>query len=178
MTDIKGSIQVTKTRFFLSSDIQYNLLFLKDRLLFIKAGGQFRQLEYIVFYFGAIAALVTFLANLVGTPTGLVILFSALASGVVTGLIKIFKDKKKSDYIMHRLEYLAVEDVIGFDKNNFEMLFNEIMKIELKRSMLGLNGFRIGILRIESKNKMQFDITSSEDFDKGKKLISSLIPNR
>jgi hypothetical protein len=40
MLDIKGTFRVNKIRVF-KSNIQYQLIFLKDRVLFIKIGGQF-----------------------------------------------------------------------------------------------------------------------------------------
>jgi hypothetical protein len=160
MLDIQGFFRVNKIR-MVQSNIQYVVLFLKDRMLFVKVGSQFAD------------------GGLAGAIAG-----SALG-GAIGGLIGSSIDQKlqksagkKQDEKIKSFNDMSIEDLIQMDKNNFELLYGEIINIDIKRSSFSLNGARTGLLTIESKKKENFEIAPNQNYEDCHKTLQLILPEK
>jgi hypothetical protein len=160
MLEVKGSFRVNKVR-AIQSNIQYAILFLKDRMIFVKIGGQFAD--------GGLAGAIA--GGAVGGAVG------AIIGSSIDQKIQKSASKRKEEKIKS-LNEMSIEDLIQMDKNNFEMLYGEIIGIEVKNATFSLNGARTGVLTILSKKKEKFDIAPNQNFDECYNIINTILPEK
>lgn len=169
--DVKGSIAVKKNNMW-TGNIYYQVLFLKDRLLFIRTGNQ----DIISIIFPVIG--VTGLGPIVGKFYGAI---GYLVGGMLGGLIgfgigAIFAkmNKAKLNDRLNNLRDKSIEEIIKADKKKFEISYNDITNIKVNDSMVGLYGLRLGALIIEGVKKLKFDIIDTQRPEEIKRLVSSI----
>jgi hypothetical protein len=160
LLEVKGSFRVNKIR-MIQSNIQYAVLFLTDRLVFVKIGGQFADGGFVGTAVGG--ALGGALGGLVGSAVDLKIQKSAT-------------DKKNQK--VKALNELSVEELLGRDKQNFEIYYGDIIKIEMKHSVISLNGNRTGVFNILGKKLDKFDIAPGQDYQECERVVSSILPGK
>jgi len=159
MLDIKGTFRVTKVR-ALKSNIQYQILFLKDKALFVKTGGQMAD--------GGLGGILGgSLGGMIGAGIG-----TAIDAKVRKSLDKKIKDKVSSLVDMEETE------IINLDKNNFAFPYEEIFKMKMKKSFMSLNGARTGVLVIEGKKKEIYDICVNQQYDECERIVHLILPDK
>jgi hypothetical protein len=148
---------------WMGSNLQYALIFTKDRLLFAKIGGQF--------------------ADMTGATTAA----GVALGGAVGGAIGAMADQKSSTSKVQKqdekgriMTELDPQETLKKDKDNFEILYSTIMKVQIKKSSIGINGARTGIFKMQLHDRIEsFDIAPNQDFEKCKNLvISSNLQNK
>jgi hypothetical protein len=185
MLEVIGSFKVNKLR-WTTGNIQFAILFLKDRMLFDKVGGQFADL-----YMGAFLG---FLVGLVGANVGANVfganVFGTFISGVVGagvggGVGYIIEEKLRKQSFKEReekiksLTKLSINEIIKLDKNNFEIIYKDIFKIEIKKtSGVGSTGARVGTLSIEGKKKEKYDIIMNQKFEECEKIVKEVLSDK
>lgn len=159
MLEVKGTFRVNKVNMW-SSNIQYAVLFFEDRMIFVKIGGQFAD------------------GGLGGAIAGGL-------GGALGGLIGSLIDQKlqrspslKKEGKVKSFEAMTIDDLLRLDKKNFEVYYGDIMRIEMKKSAMSLNGPRTGTLSIQRKKKEKFDIAPSQKYDDCLNVIQSLLPGK
>jgi len=150
MIQLTGAFRVTKVKMF-GGNVQYAALFLKDKVIFAKIGGQFSDPLW-----GALVGLTV--GGAVGAMVG-----QKIGQRTVTK-----KQEKKTDV----LKNLSEEKILKADKNNFEVLYSDVSNIEIKKSSTGINGPRTGTLGL-GKNK--FDITFGQKYEDCEKIIKKVL---
>ena len=159
MIDVKGSFVVGRN-YKWSSNIKYQMLFLEDRLLFVRVTGLSLEMIGLV----TLVALVVFFFFLGSSFFGLIGAIVGAGLGAFIGLIpqKIFvkKAKRKNEELRNRMPS-SVDDAMEADKKNFQIKYDDILKTEIKESSSGgtaTYGINRGILFIDGKEKIRLDI--------------------
>jgi uncharacterized protein YcfJ len=163
MLDTKGHFVVNKNRVW-GSNIQYTVLALEDRLIFMKTGGQFAES-------GA--------ASIAGAALG----------GMLGGFIGNAIDSKVQKTVMERAneklsKYNAMmeQQILRADKANFVLRAEEVSKITFKKSgyNLAFQNKRTGVLTIEILNgKLQkYDILKKSSIEDTLNLLKQIFPNK
>ncbi len=160
MLDIKGSFRVNKVR-AIQSNIQYAVLFLSDRMLFAKIGGQFAD--------GGLGGAIA--GGVVGGAIG-----GLLGSAIDQKMNK--KSAEKNEKRVRNLAEMSADEVLHLDKNNFELLFGDITTIEMKKSAISLNGPRTGVMSIEGLRKERLDIAPNQDFEECRRTVAMLLQSK
>ena len=157
MVDIQGSFIVTKVK-WTGGNKQYSMLFLKDRLVFVKTGGQWSDPQLVYAIPGAA------IGGAVGGLVG-----AAVASKVSKSNFKKVKEKEKT------AKGLSVETILRGDKNNFQVLYKDIKKLEVKKSNVGVNGARLGVFKVNGNG---FDITIGQKYENCEKVVKKFLGNK
>ncbi len=147
MVDVRGAFRVNKVNWS-SSNLQYAVLFLKDRLIFAKIGGQFADSGI-----GMIVGITAFGA--VGTAFGQRI------------DEKLGAKAKKNET---KIKKMSVDDILKLDKVNFQIFYKDIKSVAIKKSRLGINGQRVGVFTV---NGNKFDIAVKQKYDECEKLAKN-----
>ncbi len=130
--EIIGAFRVNKVN-MLTSNVQYTVLFLKDRLVFARTGGQFADL----------------------TLPGI-----------------------GSDTALSVLTRMSVEQIIAMHKKNIQILYGEITRVDLGRSMVGVNGGRAGTITIHHGKKDKFDLALGQKYEACLNVVRSALPDK
>ena len=169
MQDLPPHIYLTKVHWG-SSNVQYAVLFLQDRMLFVKTGGQFGNMEKGQ-WIGAIAG------GILGGAVG-----GVLASEAGRRLeSKLRKDKTDPrDKKLATISQTDIDNILKLDKKNFEVLYQNINMVTLKKSIIGVSGARIGVFTLdaEQRKKESFDIAVNQDFKGCVELVKSFLPDK
>jgi hypothetical protein len=164
--DIRGSFTVRK-KSVLTSNIDYKILFLDDRLLFVKIGDQIILLIGL-FIFIAVVVSFTMIFGIIGA------LVAGFIGGGLWGLIIALLSKnqqKKADHLISNISsYPSAEDVIRADKKNFSIPFSEISDIQVQQTTTGLHG----ILFISTDKNYKFDIIDQKPLTELEVFVSSI----
>jgi hypothetical protein len=122
MPDILGIFRVNKHKFW-KSDIQYAVMLFKDRILFVKIGGQFAD--------GGTGAII---GSILGGAAG------GMLGGMIGGRIGQGIEGKtggsrdmKREKTMQAIQDLSIEELLQTDKNNFQIPYEEINYIKIKK---------------------------------------------
>jgi len=145
MSDDFSAIKVNKVN-WASSNIQYYLIFKQDRLLFVKIGGQFAD--------GGL-----------GTVTGAVLggVIGAAIGSAVDSRLKKRSDQKKG-LLVQDLFQKNDDEIMALDKKNYRVMYNDIKNVQMKKSAMGINGARAGVLTLETVKKENYDIVAGQDY--------------
>ena len=158
MVEVKGSFRVNKIK-WTGLDIQYAILFLKDRMLFVKVGGQFAD---------------TGIGAVIGGVAG---------GGIGAGLGHVIEEKvrgssfKKREDKIKSFEKMSIDELLKMDKKNFDIPYKDISKIEIKKGV-GISGPRTGVLSIEGKKKEKFNIAINQKFEECEKIVKEALPDK
>jgi len=131
---------------WMSSNVQYYVIFYPNKMLFAKIGGQFADQG-------------------LGTVTGAVLggVIGSMVGGAIDSKLGKRSNEKKTEK-MRELFEMSPEEILAQDKKNFQILFNDVNKIFMKQSKMGVNGARAGVLEIEHNKKEKFDIAQGQSF--------------
>ena len=145
MSDDFSAIKVNKVS-WASLNIQYYIIFKQDRLLFVKIGGQFAD--------GGL-----------GTITGAVLggAIGAAIGSAVDSRLKKRSDQKKG-LLIQDLFQKNDDEIMSLDKKNYKVMYDDIKTVQLKKSTIGLNGARAGVLTLETAKKENYDIVVGQDY--------------
>jgi hypothetical protein len=181
MPDFKNFFVVNKNNIWMQN-IQYTVLILKDRLIFVKTGGQDADTNINLLkgaQFGVIiGACLGGILNLIieGTFTEIARLgtIGGFAGLLIGGAIGFFLEKRKkpSNVLEYakailRLKGMTEEQILEADKDNFVIIYEEISKLKIKKNYVNFayRKPRLGILTIEFFNKkpQNYDISVKSD---------------
>jgi len=159
MADIIGSFRVNKIR-WTGADIQYAILFLKDRMVFAKVGGQFADF------------------NIGGTVGGVV--GGAVGAGVGSLIEKKLRKSPsdKRDEKIKSFSEMPADEIIKLDKNNFEIFYKDTSKIEIKNPFKGVMGLGNWSLSIEGKRKEKFVIAPKQKVEECQKIVKKVLSDK
>ena len=187
--EIVGSLRVNTVKVF-GSNIQYALLLLKDRMLFVKVGGQFADFRYILLGY-ALPMLVFGLAGLflgwliLGSVEQAVFLEWGMMGGASLGMMggiwvgailaKKIRPSRRKTAELKDLANFSEDELINRDKRNFMILFEDISRIELQKLPFGINGPCAGKIEIGWD---KYDIAPGQNYDEIAALVSGLLPTK
>ncbi|CAI82347.1 glycine zipper 2TM domain-containing protein [Dehalococcoides mccartyi] len=192
MADIKGYIIAAKNNIS-SPNIKYGVVFLADRMLFIKIDQSMltevlsseKWLQLIIFgaMFGASGSIIG--ALIFETPEWALL---GLAIGALVGVfigneVSQYMNKKEGiteNTISQRLIDLSPEELLKLNKRNFEVLYKKIRSADYTRSnfhLLYVNS-RSGILtlNLEGFESERYDISAKRSFDETLELLRKMLP--
>ncbi len=177
--DIPGSFAVNRFR-ILAPTIQYSLLFFKDRVLFIKIGGQFADTRYSLvavvpeLIFGFLGYIWGYyLIGRIGSH--IYLLLGAICGAYIGSVVanRVLKPSPKRASVLKNLTNLSEDELLNRDKGNFVIPFEEISDIDLQKSQFGFFvGPRVGIIAI---NGNKYDIAPGQSYDECLCLVDSLL---
>jgi hypothetical protein len=168
-------VRLTKER--LRANIQYAVLFLPDRMVFVKIGGQFAEggkedLKERFLY-----------ATSPATP------YKDLAKGK---LIRVTppsvveataREKSANDEKVRKLSQLPAEELLALDKANFELFHSDIRLVEIKKAnFMGQKGIfteaKNGHLAIEGDKKEKFLVSPVQDLEECIAIFEKFLPGK
>jgi hypothetical protein len=160
VVEVKGSFRVNKLK-WATMNTQYAILFLKERMVFVKVGGQFAD---------------TGIGAVIGGVAG---------GGIGAGLGQVIEEKvrgssfKKRENKIKSFEKMSIDKLLKMDKKNFEIPYKDISKIGIKKTLIGgLNGPRTGVLLIEGKKKEKFDICLNQKYEECEKIVKEVLSDK
>jgi len=165
MVEVLGTFRVNKLNFW-GANIQYMLLFLRDRLLFVKVGGQFAD------------GLTSSGAAIGGAAGGLI--GAAIGYKLGQKYDKSQREKKVFETAtrINRFSEMSVDELIKLEKANFEISYNKITKIEIGKSIYSMYGPRTGTLLIQGEKKETFDIAPNQDLNFCVETVRNLLADK
>jgi hypothetical protein len=131
MSDIIGAFRINKVK-VIGNNVQYTILFMKDRLVFLVTGGQFAD---------------------------------------------ILQSQAKQEQLQ-RLGQMSSDEIKQLDKRNFQLSYGDIIGIEIKESIIGLNSARTGSLSIITNKKDKYDIAPGQNFEVCRDIVREALPNK
>ena len=196
MLDFKNFFVVNKNN-VLSQNIQYTVLILKDRLIFVKTGGQnadtnitlVKGAQYGVIIGGCLGGILTLIIE--GSFTGIARLgtIGGVAGLLIGGAIGFFLEKRKkpSNVLEYaktiiRLKGMTEEQILDSDKDNFVIRNEEISSLNIKKSDANFiyRKPRLGVLTIELLNQKQqsYDISVKSDINITTLGLQKVLPKK
>jgi hypothetical protein len=181
MLDFKDFFVVNKNN-VLIQNIQYTVLILKDRLIFVKTGGQnadtsitlVKGAQYGVIIGGCLGGILNLIIE--GTFDSIARLgtIGGAAGLLIGGAIGFFLEKRKKpsnvlEYAKSiiRLKGMTEEQILDSDKDNFVIRHDEISSLNIKKSDINFayRKPRLGVLTVELFNQkpQNYDISVKSD---------------
>jgi gas vesicle protein len=145
MTETFSAFKVNKVN-WASSNVQYYIMFHSDRLVFVKIGGQFADMGMGVVVGGVLGGAV-----------------GGLIGSAVDSRLNKRKIQKKGEIIQEIFDK-NVDEILAMDKKNYQIMYDDIKKAEIKKTRMGFNGARSGVLTIDTGKQEKFDIVAGQDF--------------
>ena len=182
MPDINNFFIVNKNR-VVSSNIQYTVFLLKDRIIFMKTGGQMADTDTssikLMLIGAAIGGFVGgYLIGVLEKASGSLLLGSicGLITMIIGGVIGHLIDKKNYKFKVaemaeriDRMKEMTEEQMLDADKANFAIRNDEIASWYVKKSKANFlyQTPRSGVLKITTFNEKPqiYDISIKSDFD-------------
>jgi hypothetical protein len=192
MLDIKGKFKVRKVK-IIGNNIVYELLFFKDRILFIKIGGELSNSSYLYGRIGSGAGVLAgallglgyaAVSGNIGNPSMEYVCLGLAAVLGFTGYFvsnRFYKNQlKEQDIKVRDMHNLSAGDLLNQDKHNFSMAYRDIFRVRIKHPLIdiGPNGARGGSLAFEGVQNGKFDILASENFVECKKIVRSCLEDK
>jgi hypothetical protein len=192
MLDIKGSFFVIKL-FALHADVKYLLIFLKDRVLFVKSGfaDSFTQglslskyLSIIGVFFAVFLVLgliFYFLKSFIKINSDISVLIVVLVSIVVAVIYerRIRKKQGISPITLDSIRTKSIQEILNMNKDNHELFYGDILKIEITDSNSGFRAPRIGQLTIIYRNgKDNLNMPNDQNYEECKAIVQQFLPDK
>lgn len=171
--NIKGSFIVRENHAW-TSNLQYKVLFLDDRLLFLRTGAQ-ASWEYLVGAGGIVVFVISgqLFAQLPELPApGVIAVVIGLALVVLSYILVRNKTKQLDSQI--KLSDMLPEALVYTIPGSFSIPYKEILKVEVRKSPVGMYGSRKGLLFIRTMKTFNFDVVDSQPFEQIERLASSI----
>jgi len=121
-------------------------------------------------------------------------MFGAVMGGIIGGYLGSKSDeraRRKKKEKASRLVELIPEEILRLEKENFEIVYSEIEKVEWKRRALWIEGRGVtpaliklgwspteGLFRKKPRREMWFDIAPDQDFEKCKTIVSMALQSK
>jgi hypothetical protein len=191
--DVKGSFKAVEV-FQFRRNIEYSFQFLKDRIVLINIGKDYRftggmsyrnyftmvviyLLVFAIFMF--VTALVKPIITINVAGATLLSLLLAFASIAIYGR-KVKNKPNRSINIEELLKDKSIDEIITLNKNNREILFQDISKIEINNYKIRRGIFsREGEVFITTRNKREkFDIITNQNYENCRDIISTLLSDK
>jgi hypothetical protein len=173
LMNIKGSVIIRENRAW-KSNLQYKVLFLDDRLLFLKTGSQ-ASWEYLIGVVGIVAFIVSgqLFTQLPDLPVPAVI---ALIIGLALVVLSYLLVKNKNKGIDEQIELSnTLPEAITYKiPGSFSIPYKDILTIEVQPSSAGMYGFRKGTLFVRTMKYFKFDIVDPQPIEQVQKLALSI----
>lgn len=136
-------------------NIKYAILFLNDRLLFVKVGNEFDDPDFW-------AELGKPAGGATGSGLGRAVAGSAL--GAAGGMIGNRLRRVTEDKVAMASE-IPVEEMLKLDEKNFQVLYSDIASVKIRKDRVFAHfRDRIGTIEIKGKTNDKFDIESDENY--------------
>jgi hypothetical protein len=191
--DVKGSFKAVEV-FQFRRNIEYSFQFLKDRIVLINIGKDYRftggmsyrnyftmvviyLLVFAIFMF--VTALVKPIITINVAGATLLSLLLAFASIAIYGR-KVKNKPNRSINIEELLKDKSIDEILTLNKNNREILFQDISKIEINNYKIRRGIFsREGEVFITTRNKREkFDIITNQNYENCRDIISTLLSDK
>ena len=78
------------------------------------------------------------------------------------------------------LSSISADDLIGTDKDNFGLLYRHISRIRMKKSSIGHNGARSGVIDLDilGKKRVTFEIMKGQDYEQCRSVVAAVMPDK
>src|SRR3989344_4314221 len=119
MVEILGFFRVNKLK-WTGGNIQYALLFLHDRMVFAKVGGQFADAAS---------------GQIMGATAGGFL--GAIVGDRIEKKLRKSSSEKRNEKILG-FSGMDSAEILALDKNNFEIVYKDISTIEVKKALLSI----------------------------------------
>ena len=170
----KGSFRVNKG-LSTGGTTQYSMLFLNDRILFAKIGG---QSEYAGF--GAVIGVIVFIEvfgkifsdDLLGW--GVAGALGGLVGYSAPNILSRLQPKKRETH--KSPDEKSVDEILGSDKNNFQILYQDISRIEMKKA--SPSSPKVGSISIEGKRNETFGIATNQKYEECEKIVKNSLSDK
>jgi hypothetical protein len=171
--NIKGSFMVRENHTW-KSNLQYKVLFLDDRLLFLRTSTQ-ASWEYLVGAGGLVAFVISgqIFAQFPDFPVHGVVAGAIGLALVVSSYLLVKKKTKGVDKQIESSDK-SPEELIDKIHGSFSIHYNEILTIEVQKATVGKYGLRKGTLLVRSMNYYLFDIVDPQPLEQIEKLALSI----
>jgi hypothetical protein len=165
MLDIKGYFIVNKNK-FIGANIQYTVLLLADRFIFMKTGGHNADVG-------------------LDKASGMWGAFGGLVGGIMGSVIDNKNQKLKSSEILNEIDKfnrMTEEQVLKADKVNYVIKKEEIFRLHIRKSIFNLVLLqpRAGVLTVTlfNQKKQNYDISVKSNFNDMSILLETVMPDK
>jgi len=79
---------------------------------------------------------------------------------------------------LEELKSMPANTILEADKKNFEIRYDQISKLEVKKSSIGKSGARSGVIKITGKEKAEYDIAAGQVYEDCVQIIQSALPTK
>ena len=79
---------------------------------------------------------------------------------------------------LEELKSMPANAILETDKKNFEIPYDQISKLEVKKSSIGGSGARSGVIKITAKEKEAYDIAAGQVYEDCVQIIQSAVPTK
>jgi hypothetical protein len=164
--DFRDTFRVDKKK-GIGRSIRYSLFLLNDRMLFAKIGKT-----------GLFDLVFTGYGPSLGTIVGDLIL--AATAGIFEVFLRLVSNKSPSDKFLgeeeRTIEYgkMSAGDILHWDKDNFELLYNDIASVTVERRGI----LKAGFLKIDSGKNEIFEIERDQDPEDCLFKVTAVLPPR
>ena len=165
MLDIRGYLIVNKNK-FIGANIQYTVLLLADRFIFMKTGEHNADVG-------------------LNTASGVWGMFGGLVGGIMGSVIDNKNQKLKSPESLNEIDKfnkITEEQILRVDKVNFVIKREEISHLYIKKSIfnLALLQPRAGVLTVTllSQKKQNYDISVKSNLNDILILLETVMPDK
>jgi hypothetical protein len=79
---------------------------------------------------------------------------------------------------LKRFSGMSKEEIISLHKKNFEVHYDEIISLKLKKSPVGFNGARTGVLTMKGKKVSNFDLSPLQDIKVIEHMLQAAMPGK
>ena len=162
-------------------NIQFTVIIGKDRLVFVKTGGQFADMRYIVGFFAPVAVL-GFLLGIIGAVftnayLSLVFMVVGMLLGIWIGdfAAKYYVSPRKTPQLEIELNSSTADELMMRDKSNFMVPYSGIEKITLKKSSIGANGPISGLLFLDDT---KYEIAPGQELQQIMTMLANVLPGK
>ncbi len=75
---------------------------------------------------------------------------------------------------------ISADDLVKTDKDNVVLFYRHISGIRMRKSSMGHNGARSGVIDFEilGKKRSTFDILKGQDYEKCRSVVSAVMPDK
>lgn len=171
------------------NSVQYALLFLKDRLLFVKNSQLLESKD--ISTIGCLAAAVALFLPIIFTTVGFDNFgtFGALVGGAfglaicLAIVVPVYKRTAKAMLNQGRRKVNAfrdysIGDLLTMDESNFEVLYDDIGKVRIKKSKYGIDGLRSGVITIYSDKRREYDVAPYQSYEECRNIAMTFLPDK
>lgn len=78
------------------------------------------------------------------------------------------------------LSSISADDLIRTDEDNFGLFYRHISRIRMKKSTIGHNGARSGVIDLDilGKKRVTFEIMKGQDYEQCRSVVAAVMPDK